>query len=129
MNLVYVSLKEENEITVNGVFAGNIKDNQQSIEQYPWQGMLDENDQRILDYFNPPVMPPNAAEIFATNMVKRNELLSTATLAIDSLQDAVDLEDATAADTAMLKKWKQYRVAVNRVDLTQSQIVWPTPPK
>jgi hypothetical protein len=49
-------------------------------------------------------------------------------LAIAPLQDAVDLDEATQAETDQLKKWKQYRVAVNRIDLTQASPVWPLQP-
>ncbi|WP_369683802.1 tail fiber assembly protein [Pseudomonas costantinii] len=35
------------------------------------------------------------------------------------LQDAVDLNIVTSAVKARLTTWKQYRVDVNRVDLTQ----------
>jgi len=39
------------------------------------------------------------------------------------LQDAEDLDEATADDAALLKNWKQYRVAVNCADLTKPDIV------
>ncbi|WP_272905162.1 tail fiber assembly protein [Pseudomonas petrae] len=67
-------------------------------------------------------------EIRAANTAERDRLLSIATLAIAPLQDAADLEEATASETAMLKKWKQYRVAVNRVDLVAEGPDWPGPP-
>ena len=76
----------------------------------------------------PPVIPPTAAEILAANTWMRDSLLAAATLAIAPLQDAVDLDDATAAETALLKKWKQYRVAVNRIDLTVASPSWPISP-
>lgn len=62
------------------------------------------------------------------NAAARDILLSNAALAIAPLQDAVDLDEATDAETALLKQWKQYRVALNRVDLTQAAPAWPTPP-
>lgn len=58
----------------------------------------------------------------------RDTLLMQAALAIAPLQDAVDLDVATDAETALLKLWKQYRVAVNRVDLTQASPTWPIAP-
>lgn len=72
--------------------------------------------------------PPSAAQILASNTAMRDTLLSQATAAVAPLQDAVDLDEATDSETALLKKWKQYRVAVNRVDLTQAIPVWPTAP-
>lgn len=76
----------------------------------------------------PAVVPPTAAEILANNIRVRDARLSVATLAIAPLQDAIDLDAATADETACLKLWKQYRVAANRVDLTVAEPDWPTQP-
>lgn len=62
----------------------------------------------------------------------RDELIREAATRIAPLQDAVDLGDATAADEADLKKWKQYRVAVNRIDQQPGfpgKIEWPATPE
>ena len=75
-----------------------------------------------------PVVPPTAAEILSTNTAQRNALLTQAASAIAPLQDADDLDEATAEETALLKAWKQFRVAVNRVDLTLALPPWPQPP-
>jgi hypothetical protein len=77
----------------------------------------------------PPIMPPTAAETLASNTAMRNQLLAAATLAIAPLQDADDLGEATVAESALLKAWKQFRVAVNRIDLTQQGPSWPAPPQ
>lgn len=80
--------------------------------------------------FSPYVPPaPTAAQILATNTATRNQYLAAATLAIGPLQDAVDIGEATSADTAMLTAWKTFRVAVNRVVLTVQNPTWPTPPQ
>ncbi|MDP9153936.1 MAG: tail fiber assembly protein [Pseudomonadota bacterium] len=71
---------------------------------------------------------PSPEEIKASNTTTRDALLSQATAAIAPLQDAVDLDMATDADTAALKAWKTYRVLVNRADLTQASPVWPAAP-
>jgi hypothetical protein len=71
---------------------------------------------------------PSAVEILATNTRTRDALLARAAAAIAPLQDAVDLDEATAAETALLKQWKQYRVAVNRIDLTNANPAWPITP-
>lgn len=76
----------------------------------------------------PAVSVPSAAETLAANTQMRDSLLSLAALAIAPLQDAVDLGDATDDDTASLTAWKQYRVAVNRIDLTLATPVWPEQP-
>lgn len=76
----------------------------------------------------PVIRQPTAEEILASNTANRDVMQAIATLAIAPLQDAVDLEDATTAEIALLKKWRQYRVAVNRIDLTVPDPVWPTSP-
>ncbi|KPC53038.1 tail fiber assembly protein [Amantichitinum ursilacus] len=72
--------------------------------------------------------PPTAEQIQFSNKVIRDGLLAVAALAIAPLQDAVDLEIDTPAEAALLKAWKQYRVALNRVDLTQAVVAWPAAP-
>jgi len=80
--------------------------------------------------FTAPVPPvPTPENIVSTNTATKTFLLALATVAIAPLQDAVDLDDATEADLALLKKWKQYRVAVNRIDLTLKDPAWPDQPK
>ncbi len=60
---------------------------------------------------------------------KQSELMNVATEAIAPLQDAVDLDEATDDELAILKKWKQYRVTLNRLDLsTAPDIDWPSVP-
>ncbi len=65
----------------------------------------------------------------ANNVATKASLIAQATVAIAPLQDAVDLDEATDAETASLKAWKQYRVALNRVDSnTSDDIAWPSLP-
>lgn len=71
---------------------------------------------------------PTPAEILTRNTEVRDHYLAVATLAIAPLQDAADLGDATVAETALLKKWKEYRRDTNRVDLTASSPEWPQQP-
>ncbi|EIU5455941.1 TPA: tail assembly chaperone [Pseudomonas aeruginosa] len=62
---------------------------------------------------------------------RRDTLLQEATLRIAPLQDAIDLDEATQAEVVELKAWKQYRVALNRVDQQAgypSLVEWPVPP-
>ncbi|UZJ58542.1 tail fiber assembly protein [Pseudomonas sp. KU26590] len=75
-----------------------------------------------------PDLVPTPADILRKNTIQRDALLSIAALAIAPLQDAVDLEMATAADVALLKKWKQYRVEVNRTKITEPAPSWPSSP-
>ncbi|CAI3806596.1 hypothetical protein GLGCALEP_04266 [Pseudomonas sp. MM221] len=50
---------------------------------------------------------------------------------IAPLQDAVELDEATEAEAALLKEWKRYRVALSRLPEQEgypSDIDWPAPP-
>jgi hypothetical protein len=70
-----------------------------------------------------------AAKALATR--KRALLLQYASNQVDALQDAVDLEIATEAETKALKSWKTYRVLLNRVDTigaVPAEGDWPTSP-
>ncbi|UPG89259.1 tail fiber assembly protein [Luteibacter aegosomaticola] len=80
--------------------------------------------------FAPYVPPaPTQEQILSANTAMRNQLLAAAALAIAPLQDAVDLDEATAQETALLTQWKQFRVAVNRIDITKANPDWPAPPQ
>lgn len=69
------------------------------------------------------------AQKVANNTAMKANLIAQATIAIAPLQDAVDLDEATDAETNSLKAWKQYRVAVNRIDAnTADDITWPEQP-
>lgn len=64
---------------------------------------------------------------------KKKALLSTAEMEISWLQDAVDPDvmgdDIRPEDVALLKAWRAYRVALNRIDVNLApDIVWPEPP-
>lgn len=61
---------------------------------------------------------------------KKTRLMAGATVAINPLQDAVDLEEATDSEKSMLTAWKKYRVLLNRIDTAKApDITWPaTPP-
>jgi hypothetical protein len=83
----------------------------------------------VNDVFSEPVpYVPTAAEVVKQNSAIRDTLLSQASLAIAPLQYAVDLGEATTEETASLQKWKQYSVAVNRLDLTVVDLSWPAAP-
>lgn len=77
------------------------------------------------NFLPPSAHQPTAEEIIAGNTSNRDALLRKAALAMAPLQDAIDLEVATEGETAQLKKWKQYRVDVNRIDLTRRDPEWP----
>lgn len=74
-----------------------------------------------------PVPPPPPPTLMQLEGI-RSSYMSRATLMIAPLQDAVDLEEATPAEIALLRLWKQYRIALSRLDLTVTPLVWPTAP-
>lgn len=76
------------------------------------------------DDITPPPYVPTLAELQA----QRDALLALATLRIAPLQDAVDVDEATAAEVALLTAWKKYRIALNRLDLTTQPVAWPDAP-
>lgn len=62
---------------------------------------------------------------------KVRELRAVADAAIAPLQDALDIDESTAAEEALLKLWKRYRVALNRLPEQPgypTTIDWPAPP-
>lgn len=72
-----------------------------------------------------------AAELLAKVMADTAARRSAADAAIAPLQDAVDIDDATDAETALLKSWKKYRVALNRLPDQAgypASIDWPVAP-
>lgn len=70
-------------------------------------------------------------QLLQTALARRDELLIVAGLQISPLQDAADLDEATANEAAILKQWKQYRLAVSRVSSQEgfpAAIQWPVQP-
>ncbi|UCS82859.1 tail fiber tail fiber assembly protein [Yersinia phage vB_YenS_P400] len=74
------------------------------------------------------VAPP--VDFLTPAIAERDRLMSVATMAIAPLQDASDLDDISIEEVALLKKWKQYRVSLNRLDLSIApNIDWPVTPE
>jgi len=77
----------------------------------------------------PPEPVPAAPLQQALEEEARSRVIADA--AIAPLQDAVDLEEATEAEVALLKEWKRFRVALKRLPEQAGYpetIEWPTPP-
>lgn len=92
------------------------------------KGKIIANDENGYPYLADPP-PPTHEDYVAEATRNKTYLMAQATVAINPLQDAVDLEEATDEEVALLKKWKQFRVAVNRVDPNLApDITWPVPP-
>ena len=72
------------------------------------------------------------AEVARQSAYRRQAMATQyATARISTLQDAVELEMASDAETAALKAWKVYRVELSRLDITTSAPAdddWPSSP-
>ncbi|MDR7285689.1 hypothetical protein J2X84_004539 [Pseudomonas corrugata] len=75
----------------------------------------------------------NSTALILAGVVAENAKRRTvADRAIAPLQDAVDIDEATAAEILLLKAWKKYRVALNRVPEQAGYptvIGWPVDPR
>lgn len=72
-----------------------------------------------------------AEQLLATVVAELAQRRAVADAAIAPLQDAVELEEATEAEAALLLEWKRYRVALSRLPDHESypnEIDWPSPP-
>jgi len=81
---------------------------------------------------DPVPLPPTLGELTLSAKSKRDLLLTAASNRMGPFQDAVDLDEATADETVMLKKWKQYRIALNRIEQQPTfptDIQWPVSPE
>lgn len=106
---------------------------------YPNQGELADDDQRVLDYLNPP------QNILTTQSAKLQGLIQLAsaqkialTNRIGVLNDAIELEEATPDEVAelpvrqaQLLEWKRYAIYLGRVTTQEGwppDVVWPIQP-
>lgn len=72
-----------------------------------------------------------AEQLLAEAQAETARLRQVADTAITPLQDAVDVDDATDEEKALLTLWKKYRVALNRLPDQEgypASIDWPAPP-
>lgn len=72
---------------------------------------------------------PTKEQYIATAELEKSKKMAYARESIAPLQDALDINDATVEELSLLKKWKQYSVALNRLDLSSApDIAWPLEP-
>jgi len=88
----------------------------------PQQGWLFDGN----GFFPPP--GPTPEQVLAVNTATRDALMRVAAASIAPLQDAVDLNMATAQEVADLDNWKRYRIALSRLDLSGASVTWPEAP-
>lgn len=76
-----------------------------------------------------PILTDPIIDYVGEAATRKKQLMSDASQNISVIQDALDLEMATAEEKDRLLEWKKYRVLLNRVDTSKSPgIEWPTPP-
>lgn len=74
---------------------------------------------------------PSHEQLVAEAAAEKAYRMQVATATIAPLQDAVDLDDATDAEKALLTAWKQCRVALNRIEQQAgypAEVDWPVQP-
>jgi hypothetical protein len=87
------------------------------------------DDEGLPILIDPP--PPSMDELILASTYTRDGLLVMAAVKIAPLQDAVDIDEATAEESALLNAWKKYRVELNRIQMQAgypATIVWPVTP-
>ena len=85
------------------------------------------------EFTAPPLTPEEIEKqreaALRSNISIKSSLISEATLRINVLQDAVDLEMASDEEAAALPLWKKYRVLLSRIDANTSETInWPEKP-
>jgi len=93
----------------------------------------DEHFVDINDGPEPEIVPllPSNEELAALAKEKRNQLLTIAANRMGPLQDAVDVDRATADEVSRLRLWKGYRIDLNRIETQDgfpTDIQWPMSP-
>lgn len=80
-----------------------------------------------------PIQLPSAPEeMLMAAKARRDQLLASATNRMGPLQDAIDEGVATPEEVARLRLWKQYRIALNRIehqDGFPATVLWPVVPE
>lgn len=80
------------------------------------------------DLIPPTPYQPSPEEVIIGNTTLRDLYLGQATLALTPLQYAVDFEVATDEEKERLVAWKKYMIALNRINLTVENVIWPEHP-
>lgn len=74
--------------------------------------------------------PKSLEQLIDEASCQLKQLQVEATVKIDTLQDAIDLNMAEKGDETLLKAWKIYRVKLSKIDILLSpKIDWPEKPE
>lgn len=80
---------------------------------------------------DPVPLPPALEELTDAVRETRHQLLAAAANHMGPLQDAIDEEIATDLEVEKFKRWRQYRIALNRIEQQAGfpvDIDWPISP-
>ncbi|EKL3976894.1 tail fiber assembly protein [Morganella morganii] len=112
--------KDEN----NGVWG---YDDDQVARGFVREGLVKITEKEADELLVPP--PPTKDQSIEQAEVKKQRLMSDATVEMAPLQDADDIGEATDEELSRLKAWKKYRVTLSRIDTsTAPDIDWPVKP-
>lgn len=113
------------------IFAYDMDDGAQVLSIREGLEALDDKELLEIREAQAAAVAPTPEQIAQAAIYRRDDLLALAGLRIAPLQDAVDLDVATAAEVASLKQWKQYRIAVGRIAAQPGfplTLEWPEQP-
>ena len=82
-----------------------------------------------LTLVDPEPMRLSDEQIIAQNQQIKESLLKEANIEIDILNDKIEFDEATDGDVAMLKKWKLYRISLKKLDVSDTNVIFPTKPQ
>lgn len=131
----YVQFSDESQTKIISVFAGP-----QDPEYWPNMGEVEDDDQRYLDFINPPpdYLAINSAKLQAANQLAAAQKTAL-TNRIGVIKDAIEFEEATPAELVelplretQLTAWKRYAVLLGRVTAQAGwhmAIDWPVQPE
>lgn len=101
---------------------GRAQDPDEWIEQIENQGVVDDDDQRLVEFLR---KSPSNADSVASREAVKVELLNSASISMNPYILAIQIGDASDSDIAMAKKWRDYFMAVKSVDVTGDSVEWP----
>jgi len=122
-NTIYVQFESADQTSIKAVFWAP-----QDPDVWPGVVQIKDDDERYLELLNP---KPTLEQVLASARAERDRLVAYATLKINPLQDAVDIDEATGEDLILLMGWKKYRSDLGKAEGRPgwpASTQWPSPP-
>lgn len=89
------------------------------------QGLNRITEEEFLELSKPKI---TKEEIIFNNKINKDNLLSEANEKIKILEDIIEFEMQEANEEEQLKEWKKYRILLTRIDINNSDAVFPPKP-